>query len=126
MSRTGPARAPESGRARSARSKTHRMAVAAPALVAGTLLIPTTAAQATPEGCVPGFSEPGAVNLQEYLAAPRHLAGLEAGLYWAPSLTDRFDVIDEDDDGLVCLKAVSNLQGNSDRNWGFFYLADDG
>ena len=106
-------------------SKAHRMAVAAPLLVAAALLTPMTAAQATPEGCVPGFSEPGAVDLQEYLAAPRHLAGLEAGIYRAPSLTDRFDVIDEDDDGLVCLKAVSSLRGNSDKNWGFFYLADD-
>jgi len=106
-------------------SKAHRMAVAVPPLVAAALLTPMTAAQATPEGCVPGFSEPGEVTLQQYLAAPRHLAGLEAGVYSVPSLTARFHVIDEDDDGVVCLKAVSNLQGNSDQNWGFFYLADD-
>ena len=106
-------------------SKAHRMAVAVPPLVAAALLTPMTAAQATPEGCVPGFSEPGAVTLPQYLAAPRHLAGLEAGRYSVLSLTARFDVIDEDDDGVVCLKAVSNLQGNSDKNWGFFYLADD-
>lgn len=106
-------------------SKGHRMAVAAPPLVAAALLAPMTAAQATPADCVPGFSEPGAVNLQQYLAAPRHLAGLEAGRYSVPSLTARFDVIDADDDRVVCLKAVSNLQGNSDKNWGFFYLADD-
>ena len=105
--------------------KAHRLAVAAPPLVAAALLIPVTAAQATPKDCVPGFSVPGAVNLQHYLAAPRHLAGLDAGRYTVPVLTARFDVIDEDDDGVVCLKAVSNLQGNSDENWGFFYLADD-
>jgi hypothetical protein len=106
-------------------SKVRRMAVAAPPLIAAALLIPMTAAQATPDGCVPGFSEPGAVTLQQYLAAPRHLAGLEAGMYSVLSLTARFDVIDEDDDGVVCLKAVSNLQGSSDKNWGFFYLAGD-
>jgi len=101
------------------------MAVAAPPLVAAALLIPMTAAQATPEGCVPGFSEPGEVTLQQYLAAPRHLAGLEAGMYSVLGLTARFGVIDEEDNGVVCLKAVSSLQGNSDKNWGFFYLADD-
>jgi hypothetical protein len=106
-------------------SKVRRMAVAAPPLVAAALLMPTTAAHATPEGCVPGFSEPGAVTLQQYLTAPRHLAGQEARRYDVPSLTARFDVIDEDDDGVVCLKAVSSLQGNSDKNWGFFYLAGD-
>jgi hypothetical protein len=107
-------------------SKAHRMAVAATPLVAAALLLPVTAAEATPEGCVPGFSEPGAVSLQQYLAAPRHLAGLEAGVYSVLRLTDRFDVIDEDNDGVVCLKAVSNVRGNSDKNWGFFYLAGDG
>lgn len=106
-------------------SKTYRMTVAAPPLVAAALLIPMSAAQATPEGGVPGFSEPGQVALQEYLAAPRHLAGVEAGIYSVLRLTARFDVIDEDDDGVVCLKAVSNLLGNSDKNWAFFYLADD-
>ena len=106
-------------------SRAHRMAVVASPLAAAALLIPMTAAHATPEGCVPGFSEPGAVTLQQYLAAPRHLAGLEAGIYSVESLTARFEVIDEDDDGVVCLKGVSNLQGNSDKNWGFFYLAED-
>jgi hypothetical protein len=101
------------------------MAVAAPPLIAAALLIPMTAAQATPDGCVPGFSEPGAVTLQQYLAAPRHLAGLDAGMYSVLGLTARFDVIDADDDGVVCLKAVSSLRGNSDKNWGFIYLADD-
>jgi hypothetical protein len=106
-------------------SKVRRMAVAAPPLIAAALLIPMTAAQATPDGCVPGFSEPGAVTLQQYLAAPRHLAGLDAGMYSVLGLTARFDVIDADDDGVVCLKAVSSLRGNSDKNWGFIYLADD-
>jgi hypothetical protein len=106
-------------------SKGHRMAVAAPPVVAAALLIPVTAAQATPDGCVPGFSEPGSVNLQQYLAAPRHLTGLAAGVYVPEDLTTRFHVIDEDDDGVVCLKDPSNLQGNSVKNWGFFYLAGD-
>ena len=106
-------------------SKVRRMAVAAPPLIAAALLIPMTPAQATPDGCVPGFSEPGAVTLQQYLAAPRHLAGLDAGMYSVLGLTARFDVIDADDDGVVCLKAVSSLRGNSDKNWGFIYLADD-
>jgi hypothetical protein len=106
-------------------SKARRMTVAAPPLVAAALLIPSTAAQATPEDCGPGFSEPGAVDLQQYLTAPRHLAGREAGRYDVPGLAERFHAIDEDDDGVVCLKAVSNLQGNSDKTWGFFYLAGD-
>ena len=106
-------------------SKGHRMAVAAPPLVAAALLIPATAAQATPDGCVPGFSEPGEVNLKQYLAAPRHLAGLAADVYIPEDLAIRFEAIDEDDDGFVCLKDPSNLQGNSVKNWGFFYLAGD-
>ena len=106
-------------------SKPYRTAVAVTAFVAATVLIPATSAQARPEGCVPGFAEPGTVRLDGYLEAPRHVAGVAAGVYTVEALTARFRVIDEDGDRAICLKAVSNLRGSSAANWGFFYLAGD-
>jgi hypothetical protein len=34
-------------------------------------------------------------------------------------------LIDENQDGTFCLKAVSNLRGSSAKQWGFFYAAGD-
>jgi hypothetical protein len=95
------------------------------ACVAAVLSISMGSAQAESTGCTPGFSDPGVVTLKEFLAAPRHVAGLEAGVYSKRDLTARFDVIDADDDGRICIKAVSNLEGSSGENWRFFYLSGD-
>jgi hypothetical protein len=40
-------------------------------------------------------------------------------------LIDLGNMIDENDDGTFCLKAVSNLRGASVHQWGFFYKARD-
>jgi hypothetical protein len=74
-------------------------------------------------GCNPGY--PDDVTLTELLAAPRIVAGLAAGAYDVESLTGVFESVDENDDGVVCLKAVSNLRGSSTKSWAFFYLAAD-
>jgi hypothetical protein len=40
-------------------------------------------------------------------------------------LIDLGNLIDENDDGTFCLKAVSNLRGASVNQWGFFYMPRD-
>jgi hypothetical protein len=58
---------------------------------------------------------------------PRIDAGLDAAPapYTAQELIGMGNLIDENDDGTFCLKAVSNLRGASVNQWGFFYLARD-
>jgi hypothetical protein len=106
-------------------SRTYGRTLTTTAAITTALVIPVGSAQAEPAGCVPGLSDPGEVALAEYLDAPRHVAGLADGAYTSEQLVRRFDAIDADEDGLVCIKAVSNLRGESAKNWGFFYLAGD-
>jgi hypothetical protein len=106
-------------------SRTYRRTITTTAAITTALLIPMGSAQANPEGCVPGQSDPGEVTLDEYLDAPRHVAGLAEKVYTRKELIRRFDAVDADDDGLVCIKAVSNLRGESAENWEFFYLNGD-
>ena len=56
---------------------------------------------------------------------PRIDAGLDAEAYTVQQLVDLGNAIDANGDGVFCLKAVSNLNGISDKNWGFFYGARD-
>ena len=58
---------------------------------------------------------------------PRIAAGLDAtpAPYTVQELIDLGNLIDENDDGTFCLKAVSNLRGASVNQWGFFYMARD-
>ena len=58
---------------------------------------------------------------------PRIDAGLDAtpAPYTVQELIDLGNLIDENDDGTFCLKAVSNLRGASANQWGFFYMAHD-
>jgi hypothetical protein len=95
------------------------------ACVTAALSISMSSAKAESTGCPPGFSDPGSVTLKEFLTAPRHVAGLEAGVYSKRDLTARFHFIDADDNGRICIKAVSNLEGSSDENWRYFYLSGD-
>jgi len=58
---------------------------------------------------------------------PRIVAGLDAtpAPYTVQELIDLGNLIDGNDDGTFCLKAISNLRGSSDKNWGYFYGARD-
>ena len=92
--------------------------------LAGTILGMASAASAK-EGtdCPPGFKP--AVTLTQALALPRIITGFEVGAYTVEEFTAQFDFIDENQDGVLCFKAVSNLRGQSVKAWGSFYLADD-
>ena len=58
---------------------------------------------------------------------PRIAAGLDANPapYTVADLVALGNQIDENGDGVFCLKAVSNLRGESVKIWGFFYGARD-
>ena len=62
-------------------------------------------------------------TLEQLQALPRIAAGLAANPapYTAQELFDLGNLIDENDDGIFCLKDVSNLRGASVDQWGFFY-----
>jgi len=73
-------------------------------------------------GCPTGF-DVGAVTLQQYLALPRHQAGLQAGAYDMAFLLSAFT--DRNGDGLVCAKDVA-LQNGGASFWQYVYnIADD-
>jgi hypothetical protein len=78
-------------------------------------------------GCMPGYGDPGPVTLAEGLALPRIQAGLaqDPAPYTVEDLNGLFGAIDVNGDGLLCMKSVSNLAGNSAKHHGFFYLAMD-
>jgi hypothetical protein len=58
---------------------------------------------------------------------PRIVAGLHAdpAPYTAQELIALAAEIDANDDGIFCLKAISNLRGASAKNWAHFYGARD-
>jgi hypothetical protein len=58
---------------------------------------------------------------------PRINAGLNADPppYTVDELIALAAAIDANDDGIFCLKAVSNLRGNSVKHWAYFYAATD-
>ncbi|MGY1774067.1 hypothetical protein [Blastococcus sp. SYSU D00813] len=102
-----------------------RRSLATAAFVAAALAVPAGVAQAAPSGCAPGFSDPGPVTFDESLREPRIVAGLGAGAFTEDDLELAFASLDRNGDGTICLKAVSNLRGNSGKHWAFFYLAQD-
>jgi ABC-type glycerol-3-phosphate transport system substrate-binding protein len=63
----------------------------------------------------------------EMRALPRIAAGLDAtpAPYTVDDLRELGSQIDANGDGNFCLKAVSNLRGQSVTQWGFFYGARD-
>ena len=63
----------------------------------------------------------------EMRALPRIAAGLDAvpAPYTVEDLRTLGNQIDANQDGDFCLKAVSNLRGQSVTQWGFFYGARD-
>ena len=87
-------------------------------------------AAADPEGasCPNGFTAYQVPDTEaELLQFPRIAAGLAAdpAPYTAQQLIDLGAQIDANADGIFCLKAISNLQGSSFKNWGYFYGARD-
>jgi hypothetical protein len=104
-----------------------KAACAATSLVVAGVMTTAPAGAKAGTGCDRGYLDPGAVTLEEGLALPRIADGLAAdpAPYTLAQLTSLFDAIDGNDDGYICLKAVSQLQGNSAKHHGFFYLADD-
>ena len=101
------------------------VAVAATSALAAAMAVPAAAKAGT--ACDRGYLDPGPVTLEEGLALERIQDGLAASPapYTLAQLTGLFNAIDGNEDGYICLKAVSNLAGNSAKNHGFFYLADD-
>ena len=73
------------------------------------------------------FSRAVPQTVAELSRLPRIAAGLDAtpAPYTVQELIDLGNLIDENDDGTFCLKAVSNLRGASVNQWGFFYMARD-
>ena len=102
-----------------------RRAVVAASVVAGTAMVgPGAAGAAEGTGCSPS-ADLGALTLEQGLALPRIVAGLEAGAYDLGELAAGFSAVDANADGLVCIKTVSKLRGSSTKHWGFLYLIDD-
>ena len=87
-------------------------------------------AAADPAGssCPNGFTAYAVPDTEaELLQLPRIAAGLAAdpAPYTAQELIDQGGQIDANADGVFCLKAVSNLRGESFKSWGYFYGARD-
>jgi hypothetical protein len=91
----------------------------------------TTAHAQTPRLSCPNGFDPFPVPLTEADLRSGMFPRIEAGLnadpapYTAAELIAVAADIDANDDGIFCLKAVSNLRGSSGKHWAFFYLAGD-
>ncbi len=89
-------------------------------------LPPGAAAAAEHQSSCPNYTAHAVPQTEaEMRQLPRIDAGLDAtpAPYTVQELIDAGNLIDENDDGTFCLKAVSNLRGASVNQWGFFYLA---
>lgn len=89
-------------------------------------VLASTALASDQTSCPNGYFDwPVPQTEQEMRVLPRINAGLDAGAYTVQQLIDLGNAFDANGDGVFCLKAVSNLNGNSDKNWGYFYGARD-
>jgi hypothetical protein len=96
------------------------------AVAVGMTIVPPTNAFAKPStGCPSGYTDPGETTFDETLTLPRIITGLAGNVYTVQDLADVFALIDANGDARVCLKAVSNLSGNSGKNLGAFYNGVD-
>ena len=96
--------------------------------VTAIVLAPGAAAAEHQSSCPNGYFSYAVPQTEaELRQLPRIDAGLDAtpAPYTAQELIDLGNLIDENDDGTFCLKAVSNLRGASVNQWGFFYMAHD-
>jgi len=100
--------------------------LAASAIAFAAMVTAPTLASASPStGCPSGYTDPGEATFAETLTLPRITTGLTTGAYTVGDLADVFALIDANEDGRICLKAVSNLRGNSGKNLGAFYNGVD-
>jgi len=74
-------------------------------------------------GCSPGF-DVGAVTSEQWLSLPRNLAGLAAGAYDMNSFVSKFNAIDHNGNGVICVKDVAGLNGDAGP-WLYFYNSVD-
>ena len=96
--------------------------------VTAIVLAPGAAADEHQSSCPNGYTTHGVPQTEaEMRQLPRIDAGLDAtpAPYTVQELIDLGNLIDANDDGTFCLKAVSNLRGASVNQWGFFYMARD-
>ena len=99
------------------------------ALLATSAIVAVTASSAAAgerTSCPNGFFDWTVPQTEQAMRVlPRIDDGLDAGAYTVQQLVDLGNAIDANGDGVFCLKAVSNLNGSSDKNWGYFYGARD-
>ena len=92
------------------------------------VLAPSAVADQHQSSCPNGYTAYAVPQTEaEMRQFPRIAAGLDAtpAPYTVQDLIELGNQIDGNDDGTFCLKAVSNLRGSSDKNWGYFYGARD-
>jgi hypothetical protein len=97
-------------------------------IAVGALFASTAAASEHQTSCPNGMFGLAVPQTEaELRQLPRIAAGLDAdpAPYTVAELIELGNFIDGNDDGMFCLKAISNLSGNSDSQWGFFYLGRD-
>lgn len=96
--------------------------------VTSVVLASAASADGHRSSCPNGFTaHPVPQSEAEMRQLPRIAAGLDANPapYTVQGLIDLGNLIDENQDGSFCLKAISNLRGASVDQWGFFYGARD-
>lgn len=96
--------------------------------VAAVVLASGAAADGHRSSCPNGFTAYSVPQTEaELRQLPRIAAGLDAdpAPYTVQELIDLGNLIDANQDGTFCLKAISNLHGASVNQWGFFYGARD-
>ena len=92
-------------------------------------VVSSSAAGQQPRASCPNGYEMAAVPQDE--AAMRMFSRIAAGLdadpapYTVDELVALGNAIDANGDGQFCLKAISNLNGNSVKSWAYFYGARD-
>ena len=97
------------------------------ALSVSVVLVGPSAATGSPRtSCPNGFVAYEVPQDEDALRALERIdAGLDAGVYTVSELVDLGNAIDANGDGIFCLKAVSNLEGRSSAQWGYYYGARD-
>lgn len=105
-----------------------RQAILFTLVLAMSALVLASPAGADRSSCPSGFTAYAVPQIPaDLLQFPRIAAGLSAdpAPYTAPELLALSVVIDGNQDGIFCLKAISNLAGASTKQWGYFYGARD-